>query len=139
MSDHAMGHIEPLLLRDHPHQHLFDFDCILVVCPTETLCKPFDMGVYNEALCGPKSVAQDHIGRFSVQHLGWRQSLPSLASQGGKQLRRPELVPVLKQAGIATDDAQRVTHLMMRAELDGIVCSGGRRSKQFTYALLPLG
>jgi hypothetical protein len=27
-------------------------------------------------------------------------------------------------------------YLMMRAELDGIVCSGPRRGKQFTYALL---
>ncbi len=58
------------------------------------------------------------------------------ALQGGKQLTRPELVSVLQQAGIATDDLQRFTYLMMRAELDGIVCSGARRGKQFTYALL---
>jgi hypothetical protein len=43
---------------------------------------------------------------------------------------------VLKLAGIATDDLQRFTHIMMRAELDRIVCSGARRGKQFTYALL---
>jgi hypothetical protein len=58
------------------------------------------------------------------------------ALQGGKQFTRPELVSVLQQAGIATDDLQRFTHIMMRAELDGIVCSGARRGKQFTYALL---
>ncbi len=58
------------------------------------------------------------------------------ALQGGKQLTRPELVSVLKLAGIATDDLQRFTYIMMRAELDGIVCSGARRGKQFTYALL---
>jgi winged helix DNA-binding protein len=58
------------------------------------------------------------------------------ALQGGKQLTRPELVSVLQQAGIATDDLQRFTYIMMRAELDGIVCSGARRGKQFTYALL---
>src|SRR5260221_3160417 len=58
------------------------------------------------------------------------------ALQGGKQLTRPELASVLQQAGIATDDLQRFTHIMMRAELDGIVCSGARRGKQFTYALL---
>jgi winged helix DNA-binding protein len=58
------------------------------------------------------------------------------ALQGGKQLTRPELVSVLQRAGIATDDLQRFTHIMMRAELDGIVCSGARRGKQFTYALL---
>ncbi len=58
------------------------------------------------------------------------------ALQGGKQLTRPELASVLQQAGIATDDLQRFTHIMMRAELDGIVCSGARRGKQFTYVLL---
>jgi hypothetical protein len=58
------------------------------------------------------------------------------ALHGGKQLTRSELVPVLKQAGIAADHAQRLSFLMMRAELDGIVCSGARRGKQFTYALL---
>ena len=58
------------------------------------------------------------------------------ALQGGKQLTRPELVSVLQQAGIATHDLLRFTYIMLRAELDGIVCSGARRGKQFTYALL---
>lgn len=58
------------------------------------------------------------------------------ALQGGKQLTRPELVSVLKQAGIAVDDVQRYTYIIMHAELDGIICSGARRGKQFTYALL---
>jgi hypothetical protein len=56
--------------------------------------------------------------------------------QGGKQLTRAELLSVLQRAGIATDELQRFTYIMMRAELDGIVCSGARRGKQFTYALL---
>jgi Winged helix DNA-binding domain len=58
------------------------------------------------------------------------------ALQGGKQLTRPELTSVLQQAGIVTDDLQRFSFIMMRAELDGIVCNGARRDKQFTYALL---
>ncbi|GAC1404490.1 MAG: winged helix DNA-binding domain-containing protein [Ktedonobacteraceae bacterium] len=58
------------------------------------------------------------------------------ALQGGKQLTRDELASALQQAGIATAGEQRVTHIMMRAELDGIICSGARRGKQFTYALL---
>jgi Winged helix DNA-binding domain len=58
------------------------------------------------------------------------------ALQGGKQLTRDELASALQQAGIATDGEQRVTHIMMRAELDGVICSGARRGKQFTYALL---
>jgi hypothetical protein len=58
------------------------------------------------------------------------------ALQGGKQLTRPELVSMLKLAGIAADDVLRFTYIIIRAELDGIVCSGARRGKQFTYALL---
>jgi DNA glycosylase AlkZ-like len=63
-------------------------------------------------------------------------SVLTKALQGGRQLTRAELVSVLQRAGIATDDLQRFTYIMMRAELDGIICSGGRRGKQFTYALL---
>src|SRR6266702_3694762 len=58
------------------------------------------------------------------------------ALQGGKQLTRDELASVLQQAGIATDNLQRTGHVLMHAELDGIICSGARRGKQFTYALL---
>ncbi len=58
------------------------------------------------------------------------------ALQGGKQLTRTELASTLQQVGISTDNGQRLTQLMMHAELDGIICSGARRGKQFTYALL---
>jgi hypothetical protein len=57
------------------------------------------------------------------------------ALQGGKQLTRAELISVLKQSGIATDSLGFL-YLLGRAELEGIVCSGARRGKQFTYALL---
>lgn len=58
------------------------------------------------------------------------------ALQSGKQLTRPELVSVLQRAGIVADNVLRFTYIIMRAELDGIICSGARRGKQFTYALL---
>jgi Winged helix DNA-binding domain len=58
------------------------------------------------------------------------------ALQGGKQLTRDELASALQQAGIVTEGEQRVTYIIMRAELDGVICSGARRGKQFTYALL---
>ena len=56
--------------------------------------------------------------------------------RGGKQLTRAELTSLLQKNGIATTDLLRFTYLIVRAELDGIVCSGARRGKQFTYALL---
>ena len=55
--------------------------------------------------------------------------------RGGKQLTRAELGFSLQKNKINTDDL-RLTQLMIHAELDAVVCSGPRRGKQFTYALL---
>lgn len=55
--------------------------------------------------------------------------------QGGKQLTRAEIVTALHEADIATDDL-RLTILLMKAELEQLICSGARQGKQFTYALL---
>ena len=58
------------------------------------------------------------------------------ALQGGKHLTRSALKKVLNRSGIAADDTVRMAHILVRAELDGVVCSGPRVGKQFTYALL---
>jgi hypothetical protein len=57
------------------------------------------------------------------------------ALQGGKQLTRAELVSTLKKHGIASADLLQFTYLLIYAELQGILCSGGRQGKQFTYTL----
>jgi len=57
------------------------------------------------------------------------------ALQGGKTLTRAELSQVLAQAGLPVAGEQRLGNFLMHAELEGIVCSGGRRGKQLTYAL----
>lgn len=54
---------------------------------------------------------------------------------GGQFLTRAEIGEVLSRAGI-TAEGIRLAYIIMRAELDAIVCSGPRRGKQFTYALL---
>src|SRR5688572_2472155 len=56
--------------------------------------------------------------------------------KGGKHLTRAELRAALNRAGVAADDPIRVAHILLRAELDALVCSGRRRGKQFTYTLL---
>lgn len=58
------------------------------------------------------------------------------ALQGGKQLTRAELALAMKRARIPTEGPFRLARLVMHAELDGLICSGARRGKQFTYALL---
>ena len=56
------------------------------------------------------------------------------ALRGGRHLTRKELGEELGRGGI-TASGLRLAFLMMRAELDRVVCSGVRRGKQFTYAL----
>ena len=58
------------------------------------------------------------------------------ALRGGKHLTRSALKDLLNKAGIEADDTVRLAHILLRAELDAIVCSGPRIGKQFTYALL---
>ena len=58
------------------------------------------------------------------------------ALQREKELTRGELRAVLDRARIGATGTQRLAHIMMRAELDGLVCSGVRKGKQSTYALL---
>ena len=57
---------------------------------------------------------------------------------GGRHLTRREIVAALEKKRILrkTDIPQRAAGLLMRAELDAVVCSGPRHGRQFTYALL---
>jgi hypothetical protein len=57
------------------------------------------------------------------------------ALEGNNHLTRPELGTVMRQAGIEATD-QRLGYIVMYAELEGVICNGARRGKQFTYALL---
>lgn len=57
------------------------------------------------------------------------------ALDGGHFLTRTELATHLKRARIPADGL-KLASLMMHAELEGIICSGPRRGKQFTYALV---
>ena len=50
-------------------------------------------------------------------------------------LTRLELGERLSRAGLPAA-GQRLAHLAMHAELEGVICSGPRRGKQFTYALV---
>ena len=54
----------------------------------------------------------------------------------GRQLTREALRAAVQPAGVRTDDLLRFNYILIRAELDGVICSGARQGKQFTYALL---
>ena len=58
------------------------------------------------------------------------------AVQDGRHRTRRELDDTLKGAGIVVGDGVRLSHILVRAELDALVCSGAPKGKQQTYALL---
>ena len=74
--------------------------------------------------------------QLQLDNVVFKRSNDALAKalEGGKQLNRADIKAALQQAGVLTDDL-RFIHLLMRAELDKVICSGGRQGKQFTYAL----
>ena len=75
--------------------------------------------------------------RFELDDAVFKRSTKVLtnALRGGKHLTRAALKAALNKGGVPADDTIRLAHIMLRAELDGIVCSGPRIGKQFTYAL----
>jgi len=54
---------------------------------------------------------------------------------GGVNLNRDELTRLYQEANIRTNE-NRLSHLLMRAELEGIICNGTIKQNKLTYALL---
>jgi Winged helix DNA-binding domain len=67
---------------------------------------------------------------------GRSQGVIEKALRDGNYLTRAELGQALTSAKIQIKNPARLACIVMRAELDGLICSGARRGKQFTYALL---
>lgn len=78
-----------------------------------------------------------HYRQSGLDKAVFNQSIDIMAKalSGGQQLTRMELNEALSIHGIASEGG-RSTAIMMYAELEGIICSGARKGKQFTYALL---
>lgn len=107
--------------------------------PTWHLVTPDDIR-WLLALTGPRVQAVNAYmyRKLELDNAFFNRSNAALikALQGGKQLIRVELAAALQQTGIDTVGELRMGYILMRAELEGIICSGARRGKQFTYALL---
>jgi hypothetical protein len=110
-----------------------------VMRPTWHFVTPADIR-WLLRLTAPRVNARNgyHYRKLELDDAVFRRSNKALASalRGGKQLTREELRAALQRAGIAANDLLRFIHLLIRAELDGVICSGARKGKQFTYALL---
>lgn len=123
-------------------EHELDEGCILrthVLRPTWHFVAAEDLRWMLDLTAPRVSVANAHYSR----HLGLDRKVFRRSSElltkllaGGKCLTRTELRLEFQRARVKIPTAQHLGHLMMQAELDGVVCSGPRRGKQFTYALL---
>ena len=110
-----------------------------VLRPTWHFVTPADIR-WLLALTGPRVNAANATWyrQLELDEAVFRQTnkLIEKALEGGKQLTRPELATILQQAGIAAQDTVRLSFIVMRAELDGLICNGANQGKQITYALL---
>jgi Winged helix DNA-binding domain len=108
-----------------------------VLRPTWHFVTPADIR-WMLALTAPRVHAANAYmyRRLELDNATLEQSNAVLAEalQGGKQLTRTELAAAFKKAGIDANGL-RLGYFMMYAELEGLICSGARRGKQFTYAL----
>ena len=110
-----------------------------VMRPTWHFVSPDDLR-WMLMLTGPRvnALSAYYYRKFGLDDALFARSHNALtkALSGGKQLTRTELLGALQQAGIDTQGVLRLGYLLMRAELDAVICSGGLRGKQFTYALV---
>ena len=110
-----------------------------VLRPTWHFVAPADIR-WMLALTGPRinSGMAFRTRWLELDDRAFRRSEGALrrALEGGEALTRAELSKVLIRARVPVLGEQRLGHLLMRAELDAVVCSGPMRGKQFTYALL---
>jgi len=92
------------------------------------------------ALTGPRvrAVLASYDRTIGLDEAVLRRSRAAItrALEGGKHLTRAELSQALQRARISTEGPFRLARIVMHAEADGLICSGARRGKQFTYALL---
>ena len=109
-----------------------------VLRPTWHLVMPADLR-WMLALSAPRIHAAS-ASYYRKNELDGRTFARSEAVLGralrcGQHLTRAELAKALASAGIASSGL-RLGLLMMHAELEAVICSGPRRGKQFTYALV---
>lgn len=110
-----------------------------VLRPTWHFVAPEDLR-WMLKLTGPRvNRIMDNYGRklgLTAAVYGRSLAVIAKALTGGKHLMRSEIATKLERAKIRVTGGQTLARIMMRAETDGLVTSGPRRGKQFTYALL---
>jgi DNA glycosylase AlkZ-like len=110
-----------------------------VLRPTWHFVAPEDIR-WMLALSGPRIRA---AVRTYTRSLGLEESTLETCSAvighalvGGKSLTRAELGAILRDAGLPATDGATLGRILFHAELEGLMCSGPRRGRNHTYALL---
>jgi hypothetical protein len=76
----------------------------------------------------------DRLQELDSKLIGRAKQVLATTLAGGNRRVRKDLTAVLAEAGIA-GTGQRIGHVLMHAELDAVICSGGMIGKQHAYAL----
>lgn len=78
------------------------------------------------------------VRKLGIDARALRGSLDAVARalEGGQWRTREELGLAMERAGFGPARGQRLTYLVMTAELEGLIASGPRAGKRFTYGLL---
>lgn len=66
---------------------------------------------------------------------GRARELFARALEGGRHLTRTEMAAVLERGGVSAQSV-KLGYVLIRAELDGVICSGALKGRRHTYALL---
>src|SRR5262245_56272194 len=110
-----------------------------VMRPTWHFVSPVDIR-WMLALTAPRvhAISDYYYRKLELDDTLLRRSDETLAEalRGGRERTRDELRAALEQSSVILGDPLRLGYLLIHAELEGIICSGARRGKQFTYALL---
>jgi Winged helix DNA-binding domain len=106
--------------------------------PTWHFVAPADLRSFL-SISGPRVQALNayYYRKFELEarHFVTSHAAIEKALRGRRFLTRAELATVLAKAQIGAQGA-RLAAIVMHAELEGLICSGPRRGKQFTYALV---
>jgi hypothetical protein len=110
-----------------------------VLRPTWHLVTPADLR-WMLALTGPRLrrllATYDRRLEIDARLLTRVRRIVESALDGGQALTREELGEALRRHGRIAAAGQRLAHLVMYLEADAVICSGPRRGRQFTYALV---
>ena len=108
-----------------------------ILRPTWHFVAPSDIR-WIQALTGPRVLVQNrhYMTQLELTDALLRRSAAILEKAlTGRRLTRPQVQKALADAGVVADGT-RLAYVLMQAEIEGVITSGGLAGRQQTYALL---